>query len=190
LRRAHASSRRARDVRAGATACRISARLDAGSDEGPERSATVILQVPALGGGRAIACWRGPGLAGPMRFAGGGAAGRTSLARWAREPRAVSPAGVDLILLRGGTAGVAVPLRPVSRRPEMAYVAVKGGERAIDAAHAWMAERARAIRRCRNFGLAQIREQLGRAVDRVMAEGSLLRSASSRRWRSSRRRAI
>jgi alpha-D-ribose 1-methylphosphonate 5-triphosphate synthase subunit PhnI len=55
----------------------------------------------------------------------------------------------------------------------MAYVAVKGGERAIDNAHAWLAEERRGDRDVPALSLAQIREQLGRAIDRVMAEGSL-----------------
>jgi alpha-D-ribose 1-methylphosphonate 5-triphosphate synthase subunit PhnI len=55
----------------------------------------------------------------------------------------------------------------------MAYVAVKGGERAIDAAHAWMAEERRGAADVPEVSIAQIEAQLGRAVDRVMAEGSL-----------------
>ena len=53
------------------------------------------------------------------------------------------------------------------------YVAVKGGERAIEAAHAWLAEERRGDRNVAEMSLAQIREQLSLAVDRVMAEGSL-----------------
>ena len=55
----------------------------------------------------------------------------------------------------------------------MAYVAVKGGERAIDAAHAWLAEERRGDPSVPALSLGQIEGQLGRAVDRVMAEGSL-----------------
>ena len=55
----------------------------------------------------------------------------------------------------------------------MAYVAVKGGERAIRNAHAWLAEARRGDPAVPALGVAQIREQLGRAIDRVMAEGSL-----------------
>jgi alpha-D-ribose 1-methylphosphonate 5-triphosphate synthase subunit PhnI len=54
----------------------------------------------------------------------------------------------------------------------MAYVAVKGGERAIDAAHQWLAEERRGDPAVPEMTTAQITEQLGRAVDRVMAEGS------------------
>jgi alpha-D-ribose 1-methylphosphonate 5-triphosphate synthase subunit PhnI len=52
------------------------------------------------------------------------------------------------------------------------YVAVKGGERAIDAAHAWLAEARRGDPAQPELSLAQIAGQLGLAVDRVMAEGS------------------
>jgi alpha-D-ribose 1-methylphosphonate 5-triphosphate synthase subunit PhnI len=54
----------------------------------------------------------------------------------------------------------------------MAYVAVKGGERAIDAAHDWLARARRGNPEVAEIGTAQIAEQLGRAVDRVMAEGA------------------
>jgi alpha-D-ribose 1-methylphosphonate 5-triphosphate synthase subunit PhnI len=54
----------------------------------------------------------------------------------------------------------------------MAYVAVKGGEQAIDAAHAWLAEERRGDPAIPELSTAQIEEQLGRAVDRVMAEGA------------------
>lgn len=53
------------------------------------------------------------------------------------------------------------------------YVAVKGGERAIDAAHAWLAEERRGDTSVAELSVAQIREQLQLAVNRVMAEGSL-----------------
>jgi len=55
----------------------------------------------------------------------------------------------------------------------MAYVAVKGGERAIDNAHRWLAEERRGDESVAELGLDQIAQQLGRAVDRVMGEGSL-----------------
>jgi alpha-D-ribose 1-methylphosphonate 5-triphosphate synthase subunit PhnI len=53
------------------------------------------------------------------------------------------------------------------------YVAVKGGERAIDNAHAWLAEERRGDPAVKELSVAQIREQLALAVNRVMAEGSL-----------------
>ncbi|MCV2881510.1 carbon-phosphorus lyase complex subunit PhnI [Actibacterium sp. XHP0104] len=53
------------------------------------------------------------------------------------------------------------------------YVAVKGGERAIRNAHAWLAEERRGDRSVAELSVAQIREQLSLAVNRVMAEGSL-----------------
>ncbi len=55
----------------------------------------------------------------------------------------------------------------------MAYVAVKGGEQAIDNAHAWLAEQRRGDPATQVVSITQIEQQLGRAVDRVMAEGSL-----------------
>ncbi|MBY6089557.1 carbon-phosphorus lyase complex subunit PhnI [Maritimibacter alkaliphilus] len=53
------------------------------------------------------------------------------------------------------------------------YVAVKGGERAIDNAHDWLAEERRGDLSVAELSIAQIREQLALAVNRVMAEGSL-----------------
>ena len=53
------------------------------------------------------------------------------------------------------------------------YVAVKGGERAIDNAHAWLAEERRGDPSIAELSLPQIRGQLALAVNRVMAEGSL-----------------
>ncbi|WP_315727685.1 MULTISPECIES: carbon-phosphorus lyase complex subunit PhnI [unclassified Bradyrhizobium] len=53
------------------------------------------------------------------------------------------------------------------------YVAVKGGERAIENAHRLLAHERRGDRDVPEISLAQIAEQLGLAVDRVMGEGSL-----------------
>lgn len=53
------------------------------------------------------------------------------------------------------------------------YVAVKGGERAIENAHAWLAECRRGDTDVSELTVPQIREQLSIAVARVMAEGSL-----------------
>ena len=53
------------------------------------------------------------------------------------------------------------------------YVAVKGGERAIENAHAWLAEERRGDKGVAELSIAQIREQMSLAVNRVMAEGSL-----------------
>lgn len=53
------------------------------------------------------------------------------------------------------------------------YVAVKGGERAIDAAHGWLAEERRGDPDIAELTVSQIRAQLALAVNRVMAEGSL-----------------
>lgn len=53
------------------------------------------------------------------------------------------------------------------------YVAVKGGEKAIFNAHKLLAQERRGAKDIPEIGVDQIREQLGLAVDRVMAEGSL-----------------
>ncbi|MES5098443.1 carbon-phosphorus lyase complex subunit PhnI [Agrobacterium sp. BA1120] len=53
------------------------------------------------------------------------------------------------------------------------YVAVKGGEAAIDKAHKLLADRRRGDRDVPALTLEQIAGQLSLAVDRVMAEGSL-----------------
>jgi alpha-D-ribose 1-methylphosphonate 5-triphosphate synthase subunit PhnI len=53
------------------------------------------------------------------------------------------------------------------------YVAVKGGERAIENAHRLLAHERRGDRDVPEVSLSQISEQLRLAVDRVMSEGSL-----------------
>ncbi|THF63949.1 carbon-phosphorus lyase complex subunit PhnI [Pseudothauera nasutitermitis] len=53
------------------------------------------------------------------------------------------------------------------------YVSVKGGERAIDNAHRWLAEARRGDPAVAELSLEQIAGQLAGSVDRVMAEGSL-----------------
>jgi alpha-D-ribose 1-methylphosphonate 5-triphosphate synthase subunit PhnI len=53
------------------------------------------------------------------------------------------------------------------------YVAVKGGERAIENAHALLADVRRGDRAVPEVSLAQIDNQLALGVDRVMCEGSL-----------------
>lgn len=55
----------------------------------------------------------------------------------------------------------------------MAYIAVKGGAAAIDAAHGWAAMERRGATEVPLLSVEQIENQLGRAVDRVMAEGAL-----------------
>jgi alpha-D-ribose 1-methylphosphonate 5-triphosphate synthase subunit PhnI len=53
------------------------------------------------------------------------------------------------------------------------YVAVKGGEQAIDAAHRWLEETRRGDQALAELEVGQIRQQLGLAIDRVMCEGAL-----------------
>jgi alpha-D-ribose 1-methylphosphonate 5-triphosphate synthase subunit PhnH len=74
--------------------------FDAGTDEAPDRSATVIVQVAALGGGRGRRL-RGPGIARDTRLDVRG----LPAAFWAgwRENHARFPRGVDVILSAGTT---------------------------------------------------------------------------------------
>jgi len=53
------------------------------------------------------------------------------------------------------------------------YVAVKGGEQAIENAHAQLADKRRGDRELAELTVSQIQQQLPYAVDRVMTEGSL-----------------
>ncbi len=53
------------------------------------------------------------------------------------------------------------------------YVAVKGGEQAIENAHALLAEDRRGDQAVPELGIDQIKQQMTLAVDRVMTEGSL-----------------
>ena len=74
------------------------ATLSSGSDEAPESSATLVLQVEALGRGTA---WRlaGPGLAAPATLAVTGLPADFA-ARWAVN-HALFPRGIDLVLCAG-----------------------------------------------------------------------------------------
>src|SRR5690606_2202550 len=58
-------------------------------------------------------------------------------------------------------------------RSQLMYVAVKGGEKAIDNAHALLARKRRGDASIPALTVDQIREQLPLAVTRVMGEGSL-----------------
>lgn len=53
------------------------------------------------------------------------------------------------------------------------FTSIKGGEKAIDASHRLLTRRRRGDRSIAELSVAQIREQLSLAVDRVMVEGSL-----------------
>jgi len=83
-----------------AAALPVLAGLPSGTDEEPESSATIILQVPALGRGREYAI-AGPGLARPARFPAEGLPA-DFVARWAAN-HALYPRGIDLILCAGTT---------------------------------------------------------------------------------------
>lgn len=74
------------------------ARLATGSDEGPEDSATLVLQVAGFGQGRRLVL-TGPGLKAPAELAVDGLPG-DFVAAWARN-HALFPRGVDIILCAG-----------------------------------------------------------------------------------------
>jgi alpha-D-ribose 1-methylphosphonate 5-triphosphate synthase subunit PhnH len=79
--------------------------LPAGSHEAPELSATLILQIAALGTGR-LYCLSGPGLREPVHLAAGGLPAGFAVT-WRRN-HALYPRGVDMILC-AGTALAALP---------------------------------------------------------------------------------
>ena len=76
------------------------ATLNAGSDEAPESSTTLVLQVAALGTGPAFTL-SGPGLKSPTMFRAEGLPPDFA-ARWAAN-HALFPRGIDLILCAGTT---------------------------------------------------------------------------------------
>ena len=67
------------------------------------------------------------------------------------------------------------------------YVAVKGGEQAIENAHRLLAHERRGDRSVPELSLQQISEQLALAVDHVMTEGSLYDRACCARDQASAR---
>lgn len=74
--------------------------FQAGSDDYPDRSTTLIIQLPALGGGEA---WRlrGPGIQEIATFSPAGLP--SPFRSWVRENHALFPRGVDLILTSGSS---------------------------------------------------------------------------------------
>ena len=81
-----------------ALACPDFSTLSAGTDEAPEASCTLILQLPALGRGTRYRL-SGPGLRVPTDFQAGGLP-EDFVARWAAN-HALFPRGIDLILCAG-----------------------------------------------------------------------------------------
>src|SRR5690606_32482755 len=71
------------------------------------------------------------------------------------------------------TACSAFPEQRRSSEETSMYVAVKGGEAAINNAHALLADRRRGDRSLPSITIDQVIQQLTLAVDRVMAEASL-----------------
>ena len=153
--------------------CQPLDRFAFGSNEYPDRSTTLILQVESLTQGAAFEL-RGPGIDG------------TAILR-ARSSRMTCSIGLPSTsrCFRAASTSCWFMTTPLSRsrarrgsspgdrgRLSM-YVAVKGGERAIDNAHRLLADERRGDRDVPELSLDQIAEQLALAVDRVMTEGSL-----------------
>ena len=139
-----------------------------GSHDGPETSTTIILQRPSLDAGPLLRL-SGPGLQHPELVRLG--LPEDFARRWQANHAAFPPRRRPHHLLGRPTGGAS----PQHSRGGglMAYVATKGGEQAIAAAHAWLAEQRRGDGNTPELGTGQIEEQLGRAVDRVMGEGSV-----------------
>src|SRR5262249_28300612 len=117
---------------------------------------------------------------------GRAAAGRPARAA-CRQPRAV-PARRRPDPGLGGVSRGATALGHFGATLTM-YVAVKGGERAIENAHALLAHPRRGDRAVAELSLEQLSEQLAAAVDRVMSEGSLYTRTRAAPSQSSRRAA-
>src|SRR5262249_45361099 len=97
-------------------------------------------------------------------------AARAVLARPPRPPRAAYPPDRPA----SGCGAVVRRLVPDHAGGRLAvYVAVKGGERAIENAHRLLARERRGDPSVPELSLAQIEQQLALAVDRAMTEGSL-----------------
>ena len=138
-----------------------------GSPEYPDRSTTLLIQVRGLGEGRAVRL-TGPGIEGSRRLAADGLA-PDFWASGPRQPRPLPPGRRHRPRRGRPHRGPAALDR---RGDPLMYVAVKGGERAIDNAHRWLAEERRGDAAVAELGTDQINEQLALAVDRVMSEGS------------------
>ena len=72
--------------------------LNAGTDESPERSTTLLLELPSLTGGRS-ALWSGPGLREPLAVSLAGLP-PTFWSQW-RDMHAMFPRGVDVLFIQG-----------------------------------------------------------------------------------------
>ncbi len=140
-----------------------------GTQEYPDRSTTIVVQLSSLSNGPLLRL-AGPGI--PR----GNDARRTISAGKLFRAMAEEPGGLSTgrrLYPRGRRRGrSAAPVGPLAGRRLM-YVAVKGGERAIRNAHALLADRRRGDRATPDLMPAQIDGQLALAVDRVMSEGSL-----------------
>ena len=147
--------------------------LSAGTDEEPHRSATLLIDATGATGIGTFTV-TGPGVDGSLDWDGSGLSCRLPRAV-AAEPRTLPPRSgrrAHRFRIDSGTA----PQHAAAghrEQEQLMYVAVKGGEQAIANAHALLAQRGRGEESSPRIDYAQVREQLGVLVSRVMAEGSL-----------------
>ena len=147
------------------------AQFSNGTHEYPDRSATLVIQAEQLRSDLGVTL-RGPGIQSEHRL--GIAALGAEFWQQMIASRHDFPLGIDVVFVGPGTIAALAPLHPdPSDGDRLMYVAVKGGEKAIDAAHRLLAEERRGDPAVPELTLEQIAEQLTLAVDRVMTEGSL-----------------
>ncbi len=144
--------------------------LALGTQDYPDRSATLVVELPSLTGGASLSA-RGPGIQSEQTIAPCGLP-PIFITLW-RDNRASSRAA-SISSSRPAAIFSACPQHQPSDRGGIAmYVAVKGGEAAIANAHRLLADRRRGDRDLPAITNDQVVAQLSLAVDRVMAEASL-----------------
>ena len=140
----------------------------AGNDEYPDRSATLIVQVPSLAGGRALGM-TGPGIRDKTKLAVAGLP--SAFPDWWRDNQVMFPCGVDMIFTNRNKIGCPAALLPLGG---LSHVCCgqrrRKGHRQRPSADGrgtpWRQGAGRAY-------LGPDRGAAGLAVDRVMTEASL-----------------
>ena len=112
-----------------------------GCAEYPDRSATIVVQVATLGGGMPVSL-TGPGIKDRQTFGPAGARPALLGGRGAQSPALSTRLRFHVHLSRPGRGPSPLHPDPIDG-DRLMYVAVKGGEKAIDAAHRLLAEERR-----------------------------------------------